>query len=168
MAEGGEAGAPPVRLWVRRVGVYCDEHRKTWLVTAEEASVCFELPRGCSIAVSGASAALPVTACSVCYFPPGGSLVVLKNCCLNSCLGINMFLNMSRKDPCQKQACEIQKCLQANNYMESKCEAVLQEMRKCCARYTKGRSICCSGFEREEREREKVKLASEGISPPPQ
>ncbi|XP_039427870.1 cx9C motif-containing protein 4 isoform X3 [Corvus cornix cornix] len=75
---------------------------------------------------------------------------------------------MSRKDPCQKQACEIQKCLQVNNYMESKCEAVLQEMRKCCARYTKGRSICCSGFEREEREREKVKLASEGISPPPQ
>lgn len=40
MAEGGEAGAPPVRLWVRRVGVYCDEHRKTWLVAAEEASVC--------------------------------------------------------------------------------------------------------------------------------
>lgn len=56
MAQGGEAGAPPVRLWVRRVGVYCDEHRKTWLVAAEEASVCFELPRGCSIAVSGASA----------------------------------------------------------------------------------------------------------------
>ncbi|XP_014732666.1 PREDICTED: cx9C motif-containing protein 4 isoform X1 [Sturnus vulgaris] len=111
---------------------------------------------------------LPVTACSVCYFPPGGSLVVLKNCCLNSCLGINLFLNMSRKDPCQKQACEIQKCLQENNYLESKCEAVLQEMRKCCARYTKGRSVCCSGFEREEREREKVKLTAEGISPPPQ
>lgn len=36
MAEGGHAGAPPVRLWVRRVGVYCDEHRKTWLVAAEE------------------------------------------------------------------------------------------------------------------------------------
>ncbi|XP_056347525.1 cx9C motif-containing protein 4 isoform X2 [Oenanthe melanoleuca] len=78
------------------------------------------------------------------------------------------FLNMSRKDPCQKQACEIQKCLQENNYLESKCEAVLQEMRKCCARYPKGRSVCCSGFEREEREREKVKLAAEGISPPPQ
>lgn len=56
MAQGGEAGAPPVRLWVRRVGVYCDEHRKTWLVAAEEASVCFELPPGCSVAVSGASA----------------------------------------------------------------------------------------------------------------
>ncbi|XP_036258069.1 cx9C motif-containing protein 4 isoform X1 [Molothrus aeneus] len=78
------------------------------------------------------------------------------------------FLNMSRKDPCQKQACEIQKCLQANNYVESKCEAALQEMRKCCARYTKGRSVCCSGFEREEMEREKAKLTSKGISPPPQ
>ncbi|XP_068061419.1 cx9C motif-containing protein 4 isoform X1 [Anomalospiza imberbis] len=78
------------------------------------------------------------------------------------------FLNMSQKDPCQKQACEIQKCLQANNYLESKCEAALQEMRKCCARYAKGRSVCCSGFEREEREREKVKLTSKGISPPPQ
>ncbi|XP_064569210.1 cx9C motif-containing protein 4 isoform X1 [Zonotrichia leucophrys gambelii] len=111
---------------------------------------------------------LPVTACSVCYSPPGGSLMVLKNCCLNSCLGINLFLNMSRKDPCQKQACEIQKCLQANNYVESKCEAALQEMRKCCARFTKGRSVCCSGFEREEMEREKAKLTSKGISPPPQ
>ncbi|XP_030911975.1 cx9C motif-containing protein 4 [Geospiza fortis] len=91
--------------------------------------------------------------------------MVLKNCCLNSCLGINLFLNMSRKDPCQKQACEIQKCLQVNNYVESKCEAALQEMRKCCARFTKGRSICCSGFEREEEEREKAKLTSKGISP---
>ncbi|XP_065499104.1 cx9C motif-containing protein 4 [Caloenas nicobarica] len=75
---------------------------------------------------------------------------------------------MSQKDPCQKQACEIQKCLQANNYMESKCETVLQEMRKCCARYPKGRSICCSGFEKEEREREKLKATSERIPPPPQ
>lgn len=53
MAEGGHAGAPPVRLWVRRVGVYCDEHRKTWLVAAEEASVLRASPwswlccRGC-------------------------------------------------------------------------------------------------------------------------
>ncbi|KFP44789.1 Cx9C motif-containing protein 4, partial [Chlamydotis macqueenii] len=48
-----------------------------------------------------------------------------------------------------------------NNYMESKCETVLQEMRKCCVRYPKGRSICCSGFEKEEREREKFKATSE-------
>ncbi|XP_035748621.1 cx9C motif-containing protein 4 [Egretta garzetta] len=75
---------------------------------------------------------------------------------------------MSQKDPCQKQACEIQKCLQVNNYMESKCETMLQEMRKCCAQYPKGRSICCSGFGKEEREREKFKATSEGIPPPPQ
>ncbi|XP_059105956.1 cx9C motif-containing protein 4 [Peromyscus eremicus] len=57
---------------------------------------------------------------------------------------------MPQKDPCQKQACEIQKCLQANNYMESKCQAVIQELRKCCAQYPKGRSLVCSGFEKEE------------------
>jgi len=55
-----------------------------------------------------------------------------------------------------------------NNYVESKCETVLQEMRKCCARYSKGRSICCSGLEKEEREREKFKVTSEEIPPPPQ
>ncbi|XP_037055273.1 cx9C motif-containing protein 4 isoform X1 [Peromyscus leucopus] len=60
------------------------------------------------------------------------------------------FLDMPQKDPCQKQACEIQKCLQANNYMESKCQAVIQELHKCCARYPKGRSLVCSGFEKEE------------------
>ncbi|KFV73153.1 Cx9C motif-containing protein 4, partial [Dryobates pubescens] len=49
----------------------------------------------------------------------------------------------------------------ANNYLEYKCETVLQEMRKCCARYPKGRSVCCSGFEKEEREREKSKVTSE-------
>ncbi|OXB53867.1 hypothetical protein ASZ78_000834 [Callipepla squamata] len=57
--------------------------------------------------------------------------------------------------------------LVSNNYVESKCEAVLREMRKCCARYPEGRSICCSGFEREEREKRQA-AASEGIPPPPQ
>uniref|UniRef100_A0A8D0C4B0 Protein p13 MTCP-1 n=1 Tax=Salvator merianae TaxID=96440 RepID=A0A8D0C4B0_SALMN len=39
MAEGedsGDALAPPLRLWVRRIGVYCDENQKTWLVAPEE------------------------------------------------------------------------------------------------------------------------------------
>ncbi|XP_061454273.1 protein p13 MTCP-1 [Rhineura floridana] len=34
--EGGDARAPPVRLWVRRIGVYCDENQETWLVASEE------------------------------------------------------------------------------------------------------------------------------------
>ncbi|XP_053129547.1 cx9C motif-containing protein 4 [Hemicordylus capensis] len=72
---------------------------------------------------------------------------------------------MPQKDPCQKFACEIQKCLQANNYLESKCEAVIQEMRRCCARYPKGHSTSCSGFELEE-ERQKQKSASHGTRAP--
>ncbi|XP_028641106.1 cx9C motif-containing protein 4 isoform X2 [Grammomys surdaster] len=70
------------------------------------------------------------------------------------------FLDMPQKDPCQKQACEIQKCLQANNYLESKCQAVIQELRKCCARYPKGRSLVCSGFEKEEEENLAMKSGS--------
>ena len=48
-------------------------------------------------------------------------------------------------DPCQKQACAIQTCLDANNYQESQCEDVLQAMIKCCIKWEE-RSICCSGF----------------------
>nr|XP_044620128.1 cx9C motif-containing protein 4 isoform X1 [Equus asinus] len=69
---------------------------------------------------------------------------------LNPSINALSFLDMPQKDPCQKQACEIQKCLQANNYMESKCQAVIKELRKCCARYPKGRSLICSGFEKED------------------
>ncbi|XP_024054953.1 cx9C motif-containing protein 4 isoform X1 [Terrapene carolina triunguis] len=82
--------------------------------------------------------------------------------------GPRSSVDMPQKDPCQKQACEIQKCLQANNYLEARCEAVLQEMRRCCAQCPKGRSICCSGFEKEEREREKLKAASNGNHAAPQ
>ncbi|XP_061568184.1 cx9C motif-containing protein 4 [Cololabis saira] len=52
---------------------------------------------------------------------------------------------MPQKDPCQKQACAIQKCLQANKYVETLCEDVIQEMRRCCETAT-GHSVCCSGF----------------------
>uniref|UniRef100_A0A8D2LIA7 Cx9C motif-containing protein 4 n=1 Tax=Varanus komodoensis TaxID=61221 RepID=A0A8D2LIA7_VARKO len=44
--------------------------------------------------------------------------------------------------------------LPANNYLESKCEAIFQEMRRCCARYPKGRSTSCSGFQSEKKEKE--------------
>ncbi|XP_070704569.1 cx9C motif-containing protein 4 [Pempheris klunzingeri] len=52
---------------------------------------------------------------------------------------------MPQKDPCQKQACAIQKCLQANRYMESMCQDVIREMRRCCEKQA-GDSVCCSGF----------------------
>ncbi|XP_072914433.1 cx9C motif-containing protein 4 [Hemitrygon akajei] len=57
---------------------------------------------------------------------------------------------MSTKDPCQKQACEIQKCLQAHHYQESKCQRVIQDMRECCKIHAKT-SVCCSGFLNEEK-----------------
>ncbi|XP_026875187.1 cx9C motif-containing protein 4 [Electrophorus electricus] len=53
---------------------------------------------------------------------------------------------MSQKDPCQKQACAIQKCLQANKYVESRCEEVIRAMRKCCGAHAEMKSVCCSGF----------------------
>nr|XP_043907277.1 cx9C motif-containing protein 4 isoform X2 [Solea senegalensis] len=52
---------------------------------------------------------------------------------------------MPQKDPCQKQACEIQKCLQAHRYVERMCDHVIQEMRRCCENQA-GKSVCCSGF----------------------
>ncbi|KAF4098218.1 cx9C motif-containing protein 4 [Onychostoma macrolepis] len=56
---------------------------------------------------------------------------------------------MPQKDPCQKQACAIQKCLQANKYIESLCEDVIQAMRKCCEVHAGENSVCCSGFAKE-------------------
>ncbi|XP_034046037.1 cx9C motif-containing protein 4 [Thalassophryne amazonica] len=56
---------------------------------------------------------------------------------------------MPKKDPCQKQACDIQKCLQANRYVQSMCEDVIREMRRCCETQTPGISITCSGFSKD-------------------
>ncbi|XP_032886351.1 cx9C motif-containing protein 4 isoform X2 [Amblyraja radiata] len=52
---------------------------------------------------------------------------------------------MPVKDPCKKQACEIQKCLKAHHYQESKCQHVIQDMYRCCKIHAKA-SVCCSGF----------------------
>ncbi|XP_074657540.1 cx9C motif-containing protein 4-like [Tubulanus polymorphus] len=53
-------------------------------------------------------------------------------------------------DPCQKQACAIQYCLQNHSYKEEKCSAIIREMEKCCAKTAERRatSICCSGFQK--------------------
>ncbi|KAK7130671.1 hypothetical protein R3I94_015970 [Phoxinus phoxinus] len=59
---------------------------------------------------------------------------------------------MSQKDPCQKQACAIQKCLQANKYIERRCEDVIRDMRKCCEVHES--SVCCSGFAKEHKSKD--------------
>ncbi|XP_037032446.1 cx9C motif-containing protein 4 [Bradysia coprophila] len=49
------------------------------------------------------------------------------------------------KDPCKLNACKIQSCLTKNNYQESACLDVLEEMRQCCLKYH-DKSLCCSGI----------------------
>lgn len=63
-------------------------------------------------------------------------------------------LHDAGRDPCQKYACNLQDCLQKNNYQESKCQYVINDILKCCNRQRE-RSIVCSGFLK--------KLASEGV-----
>ncbi|KAE8583859.1 hypothetical protein XENTR_v10020713 [Xenopus tropicalis] len=63
-------------------------------------------------------------------------------------LGEESFMSQI-KDPCQKAACAIQKCLQAHRYLEKMCEPEFKAMRDCCSKYTAHRSVCCSGFQHE-------------------
>ncbi|GAB6020793.1 hypothetical protein CHUAL_003453 [Chamberlinius hualienensis] len=51
-------------------------------------------------------------------------------------------------DPCQKEACAIQKCLQVHNYVESECSKELDKMLQCCKVWN-DQSGCCSGFMKE-------------------
>ncbi|XP_037950219.1 cx9C motif-containing protein 4 [Teleopsis dalmanni] len=50
------------------------------------------------------------------------------------------------KDPCKKYACRIQVCLQENQYQESKCQDLLEDLRLCCVKWHK-ESVCCSGID---------------------
>ncbi|XP_060791246.1 cx9C motif-containing protein 4 [Neoarius graeffei] len=61
---------------------------------------------------------------------------------------------MPQKDPCQKQACAIQKCLQAQSYSEERCGDALRAMRRCCELHAAHESVCCSGFTQEHRSTE--------------
>lgn len=57
------------------------------------------------------------------------------------------------KDPCKKYACELQYCLQANNYNQVRCESIVNKLKQCCqSTYTASSSSrlvvsdTCSGF----------------------
>ncbi|XP_047999888.1 cx9C motif-containing protein 4 [Leguminivora glycinivorella] len=54
-------------------------------------------------------------------------------------------------DPCKKFACEIQRCLVANNFQEVRCDAVFEAMRQCCLKH-KPVSLVCSGYDLKPRE----------------
>lgn len=55
------------------------------------------------------------------------------------------------KDPCLKEACAIQDCLNANNYNESKCLKVIDNLYLCCRKYYEEngpdkQTTCCPKF----------------------
>jgi len=53
---------------------------------------------------------------------------------------------MPKADPCQKYACKIQDCLQANNWQENKCQTAIENLRKCCERFQHLDQVCCRGI----------------------
>ncbi|KAF0437092.1 mature T-cell proliferation 1 neighbor protein-like protein [Gigaspora margarita] len=48
--------------------------------------------------------------------------------------------------PCHREACAIQECLQKNNYQEERCKDVINQLFKCCETLFKsgGESASCS------------------------
>ncbi|EPQ19464.1 Protein p13 MTCP-1 [Myotis brandtii] len=163
---GEDVGAPPDRLWVHQEGIYRDEYQRTWVAVVEQGTNFLrariqqvQVPLGDAVRPSHLlTSQLPLMwqlYPEQRYMDNNSRLWQIQHH-----LMVHILLDMLQKDPCQKQACEIQKCLQANNYMESKCQAVIQELRKCCARYPKGRSLVCSGFEKEEEEKLTLKSTS--------
>ncbi|OBA14004.1 uncharacterized protein OGAPODRAFT_103731 [Ogataea polymorpha] len=51
-------------------------------------------------------------------------------------------------DPCKPQACAIQDCLKANNYNESRCTKLIDQLYECCTKFYEengqdARSPCC-------------------------
>ncbi|RKP05449.1 mature T-cell proliferation 1 neighbor protein-like protein [Thamnocephalis sphaerospora] len=51
----------------------------------------------------------------------------------------------SETPPCQREACDIQACLQSNGYNEARCKRVIEALRVCCQRLreTGGTSSAC-------------------------
>ncbi|KYN38375.1 Mature T-cell proliferation 1 neighbor protein [Trachymyrmex septentrionalis] len=51
---------------------------------------------------------------------------------------------MSTTDPCKKIACKLQTCLQDNVFQPSRCQDVLEQIRKCCMKHSD--SAVCDGI----------------------
>ncbi|CAH3158416.1 unnamed protein product [Porites lobata] len=65
-------------------------------------------------------------------------------------------MSSSKRLPCQKEACAIQKCLQEYNYQEDRCQQVIETMKKCCSRNSAINTELCLGFKTELEERKLV------------
>ncbi|CAO3610837.1 unnamed protein product [Cunninghamella echinulata] len=45
--------------------------------------------------------------------------------------------------PCQQFACQLQDCLQRNNYQEEKCQTSIKALKECCEQLNEGGSSPC-------------------------
>ncbi|PIN13645.1 hypothetical protein CDL12_12000 [Handroanthus impetiginosus] len=48
------------------------------------------------------------------------------------------------KEPCKKQACDIQACLSKNNFLPQKCVKVIQLLQYCCEQCEYKSTHCAS------------------------
>ena len=55
-------------------------------------------------------------------------------------------MSKQARDPCQKYACEVQVCLQRNNYQENKCQETIKNLVKCCQLWGEESFKVCSGI----------------------
>lgn len=60
---------------------------------------------------------------------------------------------MVKKDPCKRYACDIQKCLQGNNYNEDACTVAIDRLTSCCERFD-FTPLVCEGIPRKDTNQE--------------
>lgn len=69
---------------------------------------------------------------------------------VESCNNNNTNINLNKKDPCKKYACDLQFCLSRNNYNQDKCQDIINILKECCLRTynpsDRDLSPTCSGF----------------------
>ncbi|KAI4367429.1 hypothetical protein MLD38_023167 [Melastoma candidum] len=50
----------------------------------------------------------------------------------------------SKKEPCKKEACDIQSCLTKNNFLPQRCEKVIRALQSCCEQCEYNSTHCAS------------------------
>ncbi|KAF2555281.1 hypothetical protein F2Q68_00013131 [Brassica cretica] len=48
------------------------------------------------------------------------------------------------KEPCKKEACDIQACLSKNNFLPQRCQGVIEKLQTCCEKCNNGSTHCGS------------------------
>ncbi|XP_062083865.1 uncharacterized protein LOC133790284 [Humulus lupulus] len=54
------------------------------------------------------------------------------------------MVKQQSKEPCKKEACDIQACLSKNNFLSHKCVTVIQKLQSCCEKCNNNSTHCAS------------------------